>query len=65
VLSAAGHRAEAETVLRDAVQAFEQAASDFPAEPFLRQELAFSRRRIGDLAAEAGQIDEAERHGDS
>jgi tetratricopeptide (TPR) repeat protein len=43
------------------MQTFDKAARDFPAEPFLWQELAYSHRWIGDLVEEGRGLEEAER----
>jgi tetratricopeptide (TPR) repeat protein len=61
VLSKADRRDQAEPILREAMKVFEQAACDFPADLFLRQEQAFSRRSLADLLNGLGRVDEAER----
>jgi hypothetical protein len=60
-LAGAGRGEQAQAVMREALQTFEEAAHAFPAEPFPRQEVAFSHRLIGDLVEDTRQIDEAER----
>src|SRR5207249_10676513 len=55
-----GRSNEALQAYREALQVFEQAARDFPAELFLRQEQGFSRRQLGDVLNELGRGDEAE-----
>jgi tetratricopeptide (TPR) repeat protein len=62
LLSAANRSEEAEAVLGEALQVFEQAARDFPADRFLLQEQAFSHRHLGNIANASGRVDESERH---
>ena len=59
VLTKAGQCGRAEPLLREALQVFEQAARDFPTQPFHRQEQAYTRRQLGDALINLGRIDEA------
>ena len=55
-----GHPEQAEQVLRDSVELFAKAVQEYPAEPFMRQEQAFSRRLHGDVLEQLGRVAEAE-----
>ena len=54
-----GQPQQAEQVLRDTVGLFEKAAQEYPNEPYLRQEQAFSRRFHGDVLEQLGHVSEA------
>jgi len=60
VLSATGRPDEAERVLNEALQVFQKAAVKFPAEPFMRQEQAWTLVKFGSLMESDGRLDEAE-----
>ena len=62
VLSTEGRREEAERILTEALQVFDQAAAEFPEVANFRQEQAFSHRKIGQLLESAGRIKETEGH---
>ncbi len=60
-LAKSGRHAEAEPILREGLKVFEKAATNFPAEPFMKQEQACSYRLLADLLGELRRTDEAER----
>jgi eukaryotic-like serine/threonine-protein kinase len=62
ILEDSGRPAEAESVYGEALQVFENASKEFPAEPFFRQEQAFSHRLLAALVESAGRREESERH---
>ena len=50
---------EAEQLFENALQVFKKASQDFPREPYLRQEQAFSHRLLGHLMESPGRWDES------
>ena len=54
--------AKVEQVLDDALATFERAAHDYPDEPFYRQELAYTHRKLGWFLQRARRFPEAETH---
>jgi eukaryotic-like serine/threonine-protein kinase len=62
LLSTLGRHDDAERLLGQSLQVFDRAAVDFPEVGYLRQEQAFSHRKIGEFARRAGRINETESH---
>ncbi|HEY2761537.1 MAG TPA: serine/threonine-protein kinase, partial [Pirellulales bacterium] len=62
LLPTIGRWDEAERILRESLQVFDQAVADFPDNEYFRQEQAFSHRKIGQLVESAGRINETESH---
>jgi serine/threonine protein kinase len=60
ILRQKGQHEQAEQVLSDTVKVFEKAVQEYPAEPFMRQEQAFSRRLHGDVLEQLGRVAEGE-----
>jgi serine/threonine protein kinase/tetratricopeptide (TPR) repeat protein len=62
VLSGADQFEPAAACLREALRVFEQGGRDFPAQLYLGQEQAYTRRQLAEALTRMGQVDEAERH---
>jgi serine/threonine protein kinase/tetratricopeptide (TPR) repeat protein len=56
-----GQSQQAEKVIREALEVFQNGSLEYPAEAILRQEQALSRRKLGEILEELGRSDEGER----